>query len=134
MRAHDRRKHPRLRKNFQVILCKYGLNFPIEGSSVNISQGGAFIKTKNWRSFKIHDQAVMAVYLPPEFTGQNKTIGLQGGAVIARVDEEKEAIGIQFIKNFRQFEPISPLRAAGGGQREMLEVAGVRLEAVPGEK
>ena len=113
MRIHDRRKHPRLRQNFQVKLSTHGFGFSIEGTSVDISQGGAFIKTKNWRSFKVDDQAVIAVYLPPEFTGQNKTIGLQGRAVIARVDQEQEGIGLIFIKYFRQFELISPSRAAG---------------------
>ena len=112
MRIHDRRQHPRLRENFQVILRKYGLDFSIEGTSVNISQGGAFIKTKNCRSFKVDDQAVIAFYLPPEYTGQTETIGLQGRAVIARVDHKQKGIGVKFIKHFRQFEPISPSRAA----------------------
>ena len=113
MRIYDRRQHPRLIENFQVILRKDGLDFSFEGTTVNISQGGAFIKTKNWRSFKVDDQAVIAFYLPPEYTGQTKTIGLQGRAVIARVDQEQEGIGLKFIKYFKQFELISPSRAAG---------------------
>ncbi|MEJ2431566.1 MAG: PilZ domain-containing protein [Deltaproteobacteria bacterium] len=113
MRIHDRRQHPRQRENFQVVLRKYGLDFSIEGTTVNISQGGAFIKTKNWRSFKVDDQAVIAFYLPPKYTGQTKTIGLQGPVVISRVDHEQKGIGVKFIKYFRQFEPIIPSRAAG---------------------
>ena len=113
MKIHDRRRHPRLRENFQVILRKHGLDSSVEGTSVNISQGGAFIKTKKWRSFQVDDQAVIAIYLPPGYTGQTETIGLQGRAVIARVDHEQEGIGVKFIKYFRQFEPISPSRTAG---------------------
>ena len=113
MKIHDRRRQPRLRENFQVILRKYGLDLSVEGTTVNISQGGAFIKTRKWRSFKVNEQAVIAFYLPPEYTGQTKTIGLQGRAVIARVDHEQKGIGVKFIQYFRQFEPISPSRAAG---------------------
>ena len=113
MRIYDRRQHPRLIENFQVILRKDGLDFSFEGTTVNISQGGAFIKTKNWRSFKVDDQAVIAFYLPPEYTGQTKTIGLQGHAVVARVDHKQKGIVVKFIKHFRQFQPIIPSRAAG---------------------
>ena len=113
MKTVDRRKYPRLIKSFQVQLMKEGLEHYFQGMSTNLSQGGAFIKTKNWRSFKVDDQAVIAFYLPAEYTGQTGTIGLQGRAVIARVDHEQKGIGVKFMQYFRQFEPISPSRAAG---------------------
>jgi hypothetical protein len=48
-------------------------------------------------------------FLPPDFTGQNKTIGLQGDAVITRIDRENEGIAVEFIKTFRELEPIDLL-------------------------
>ena len=106
MEAPDRRKYPRLRQSFQVRLFGAGLGHVLEGTSVNVSQGGAFIKTKQWRSFRVSDQAIVAFSLPAEYTGQSKNIQLQGGAVITRVDQENRGIGVAFTRHFKQFEPV----------------------------
>ena len=87
-------------------LLKKELDLSLEGISVDISQEGAFIKIKNWQSFKVRDHAVVAFCLPPKFTGQDETIGLQGGAVVARVDEVYKGIAVKFIKKLKQFKPI----------------------------
>ena len=113
MEAPDRRKYPRLRQSFQVHLFRGGLGHALEGTSVNVSQGGAFIKIKQWRSFRVSDQAIVAFSLPAEYTGQNKNIRLQGGAVISRVDQKNKEIGVEFTRNFKQFEPV-PLSDAVG--------------------
>jgi hypothetical protein len=83
-----------------------GVDLSLEGTSVDLSQGGAFIQVDDWQSFQVHDQAVVTFFLPPEYTGQNTTVTLQGGAVIRRVDQEKGGIGLEFIKNFRQFDRV----------------------------
>lgn len=49
---------------------------------------------------------VLTFYLPPNFTGQNKTIALRGDAVITRIDQENEGIAVEFIKTFKEFERI----------------------------
>jgi c-di-GMP-binding flagellar brake protein YcgR len=112
MRDSDRRKHPRVSQNFQVKLRKEGLERSLQGTSVDLSQGGAFIKTKNWQSFKVRDHAVVAFFLPPKYAGQDKTIGLQGDAMVARVDRKNKGIGVEFTRNFKQFERINALDGA----------------------
>ena len=107
MRDSDRRKHPRLSLSFQVQVLKKEPDLSLEGISVDISQGGAFIKIKNWLFFQAHDQAVIAFFLPPQFTGQDKTISLQGDAVVARVDKKNKGIAVKFKKNLKQFVPVS---------------------------
>ena len=106
MRTSDRRKYPRLSQSFQVQLRKEGRDRALQGTSVDMSQGGAFIKTRNWQSFKVRDHAVVAFCLPSKFTGQDKTIGLQGGAVVARIDKKYKGIAVKFTKKLKQFEPI----------------------------
>ena len=86
------------------MLSDRGLNLPFEGVTENLSQGGAFVKTRNWSNCRINDRTVVAFFLPPSFTGHNETIGLQSTAVIARIDQENEGIGLRFTKNFRNFE------------------------------
>ncbi len=106
MKAPDRRKSPRLRKSFEVQLAKVGLDRSFKGTSVDLSQGGAFIKVDKWRSFRVKDPARIAFLLPPEFTGQEKTIRLKGRAVIARVDHKNRGIAVEFTRNLKQFEPV----------------------------
>jgi c-di-GMP-binding flagellar brake protein YcgR len=106
MEAPDRRKYPRLRQSFQVHLFRGGSGQTLEGTSVNVSQGGAFIKIKEWRSFRVSDQAILAFSLPAEYTGQSKNIRLQGGAVITRIDQKNKGIGVAFTRHFKQFEPV----------------------------
>jgi len=82
------------------------LNLSIEGITTNLSQGGAFIKSKNRHSCQAGAYVFLTFFLPPDFTGQNKTIGLQGDAVITRIDQENGTIAVEFIETFREFERI----------------------------
>jgi hypothetical protein len=113
MEAPDRRKYPRLRQSFRVELFKEGSRHSLDGTSVDVSQVGAFIRTKEWRALKVNDQAVIAFSLPPDYTGQEKTIRLEGEAVITRVDQKNKGIGVEFTRKFRNFKPV-PLADAVG--------------------
>ena len=115
MEAPDRRKYPRLRQNFRVELFKQGSRHPLDGTSVDVSQGGAFIITKEWQTLKVKDYAVVAFSLPPDYTGQEKTIRLMGEAVIKRIDQKNKGIGVEFTKKFRNFEPVPLADAVGQG-------------------
>ena len=83
MRTSDRRKYPRLSQSFKVQLRKEGQDRSLPGTSIDMSQGGAFIKTRNWQSFKVRDHAV-----------------------VARIDKKYKGIGVKFTKKLKQFEPI----------------------------
>lgn len=107
METFDHWKNRRIRRNFPVkVLMKGTDNLSIEGMTVNLSQGGAFIKVNKRLSFQALAPAVLTFFLPPDFTGQDKTIMLQGDVVITGVDEEKKGMEVEFIKTFREFERI----------------------------
>ena len=106
MEVRDHRKNIRVRRNFPVRFFMEDLNLFIEGITTNLSQGGALIKSKNRHSCQAGALVVLTFFLPPDFTGQNETIGLQGDAVITRIDRENEGIAVEFIKTFREFERI----------------------------
>lgn len=101
------RKNVRVRRNFPVRLFIKDSNLFIEGITTNLSQGGAFIKTKNVHSCQAGALAVLTFFLPPDFTGQNETIGLQGDTVITWIDQENKGIAVEFIKTFREFERVN---------------------------
>jgi len=102
----ERRKHIRLNGHFSAKLSRVGLYFPVGGMTDNVDQGGAFIKTKDWDDFQPHDQIVVTLFIPPSFSGQEKTIGLTGPAVVARIVVENEGVAVQFTKPFKQFESL----------------------------
>ena len=114
MKTSDRRKSTRLQYQFPAMLMSHlGAGFPIEGAAINVSQRGAFIKTKRWESFRLQDRAVVTFFIPPDFSGQSKVIGLQGDAVITRVDGEQEGIAVEFLRYLKQFQPITAPEVAG---------------------
>ena len=100
------REHVRLRRHFMTKLAKMGLVRSVEGVSENVSQGGALIKTTSWHVFELHDRAVVTFYLPPRYSGQDRTICLQGIAVITRLEQKKQCLAVRFTKRFKQFQRV----------------------------
>jgi hypothetical protein len=106
MKTLEYRKNVRVWRNFPVRLFIKDSKLFLEGITTNLSQGGAFIKSKNRHSCQAGAHVFLTLFLPHDFTGQNKTIGLQGDAVITRIDLENEGIAVEFINALREFERI----------------------------
>ena len=104
MEARGHRNNIRVRRNFPVRVFNKDLNFSIEGITTSLSQARAFIQSRKRHSCQVGALVVLTFFLPPDFTGQNKTIALRGDAVITRVDQETEGMAVEFIKTFREFE------------------------------
>ena len=100
----DRRRNVRLSRRFSVKFCKMGLYFPIEGVTENIGPFGAFIKLNDLHSFQLHDQIILTLSIPPSFSGQDTTIGLQGSARIIRLVGDNEGVAVKFSGPLKQFE------------------------------
>jgi hypothetical protein len=103
MSSHDHRKDVRLTNNFQVIISKKGRDVSLEGSIINLSQRGAFIKAKAWRAFKVREPVDLTLFLPPGFTGQDRSIGLQGSALVSRTDKKNGGIAVEFLVALKYF-------------------------------
>ena len=109
MAIRDQRRHPRLKKNFQVTLNKRvpgNQDLLLKGNTLDLSQGGAFIKTEGWHLLDSGELTELTVFLPPDFTGVDTPIRLQGDSIITRIDREKEGIAVKFIKTFKEFDRI----------------------------
>ena len=100
----DRRSKVRLNRRFSVRFCKVGLYFPVEGVTENIGPFGAFIKLDGLHSFQLHDQIILTLFIPPSFSGQETTIGLQGSAQIIRLVGDNEGVAVKFTGSLKQFE------------------------------
>lgn len=106
MCAFYQRKNVRVRRYFSVSLCNEDLNLRVRGITANLSQDGALIRVETSHSLRAGIPVMLTFFLPPEFTGQNKSIGLQGEAVISRIDEASAGIAVEFCKALRQFERV----------------------------
>ena len=110
MSISDRRRHTRLRKSFQVTLHKRVSGISdvlLEGNTLDLSQGGALIKTGGWHSFKPIELTELTLFLPPDFTGRDTPLGLRGTAIVRRVERLEKGIAVEFINELRQFRPIT---------------------------
>jgi hypothetical protein len=92
-----------------VTLFNKKLNLFVHGVTANLSQYGAFVQIQPCDFFGLGTPLTITVFLPPEFTGQDEAIRLQGEAVISRIDEANGGIAVKFCKALRQFERIYKL-------------------------
>ncbi len=114
MENQDRRKRKRFALQWSATIhsqLESGLS--IDAVAQDLSPAGAFLKTENWRSFQVNDRTLLTFFLPADFTGQKGTIGLQGSAVITRIDQENEGIGVQFVENLKQFQRVTTPEVSG---------------------
>ena len=100
----ERRGNVRLSRRFSVRFCKVGLYFPVEGVTENVGPCGAFIKVNDLHAFQLHDQIILTLSIPPSFSGEEKTIGLQGSAQIIRLVGDNEGVAVKFTGPLNQFE------------------------------
>jgi hypothetical protein len=99
----ERRRAVRLSRRFSVRFCKVGLYFPVEGVTENIGSCGAFIKLNDLHTFQIGDRIILTLSLPPSFSGQERTIRLQGSAQIIRLVGDNEGVAVEFTGSLKQF-------------------------------
>ena len=99
--------------NFPAKLANKKTGVSIDGVTENISQVGAFIKTRNWSAFRTNDPVSVAISLPSILSDQIANVDMEGPAIIAGVDEDNEGIAIQFMRSFRQFERVGETEVAG---------------------
>lgn len=100
------RKHLRIQRQFSVSLHNQDLNLQVQGVTSNLSQHGALIRVESHHPFQLGTPTVVTLVLPPEFTGHNKFIRLQGEAAISRIDVASKGIAVEFSNALRQFERV----------------------------
>ena len=106
----DQRTHIRLKKNFQVTLHKRVpgyLDLLLKGNTLDLSRDGSFIKTEDWHLFKPNEVTELTFFFPTGFSGKDAPIGLQGSAIVKRVDKVREGIAVEFINELGDFKQIS---------------------------
>ncbi len=94
----EKRKHPRLRKPFRIILHA-GKRNTIPGQVVNISEGGALIKLQNWSGFSKNEKVILEIYPWQGGAGQVSASIIKVSGMIRRIEDQKHQVSVVFIKN-----------------------------------
>ena len=85
------------------------LNLFVQGVTANLSQYGAFVPIQPYYSIRAGTPLIVTVFLPPKFTGQDKTTRFQKEGIISRINEANKGIAVEFRKPLRQFERVGEL-------------------------
>ena len=107
--GYENRTHMRQSCHFPVRITREGMGDTIRGVTENLSQIGAFIKTKNLSDFKINDEVGLFIFIPSLFSARYKSVGMQGAGIITRVDQENQGVAVQFRTNFKEFGRIGEI-------------------------
>jgi len=114
MTFRERRKYVRISRQFTTVLSSSEGKYETVGITENISQGGVYVKTINWRAFRAGDQTIFTLFLPPSFTDKNRTLGLRGNAVVRRIDFRNQGIALEFNKKLQEFEKLIDIENSRG--------------------
>jgi hypothetical protein len=112
MARREERHHVRFNRPFVTEVLNLESHHLARGVTENVSQGGAFVKTKDWRAFKVNDQMMVTFFIPATDPSEGPVVGLRGAATVTRIDHQSEGIAVKFETNFQSFEKISELEAS----------------------
>jgi hypothetical protein len=114
MKIKKRLENSGFRHKSKVEIFKEGLDFSIKGMTEKIGQKSAFIKTKDWQSFQVGDSTILKFILPTDYAG------FQGEAIVQEIDQENEGVMVEFIRSFKQLEPVSTPDVSGKARYKSL--------------
>jgi tetratricopeptide (TPR) repeat protein len=126
-----KREHGRCSGYFVAELARAGTTEPVSGVTQNIGQSGAFIKVKEWRSFRVNEEVFVAIFLPSVLSDESTTVRMEGRGLITRVDEEHEGVAVEFNSCFRQFKRHNELEVPGKVRYKKLAHYLSALETTP---
>ena len=105
MDSFERREYTRTLNNFRTNIKLTRTSEEVDGVTLDLSQGGAFVTSSALPDFQKDERAEMRLFLPPEFTGQTDTLTLTGPAVIKRVEQNRQGVAVKFLKELKTFKP-----------------------------
>jgi FHA domain/Tetratricopeptide repeat/PilZ domain len=85
----------------------------VTGITENLSQIGAFIKTKEWHKFAVNDEVSVCITLPSLLSPHGVPSSVEGTGLIARIDPANEGVGVHFSRSINRFKRIGKVQIPG---------------------
>ena len=106
LEVEEQRRHHRIERGFPLLIWVGEAAECLAGTTVDLSQSGAFIRTEDWHHFRVGDQALLICTLPAEFSGQDRRICIRGKTLIRRIDGRRMGIAVEFSSALKAFERV----------------------------
>ena len=109
----DNREFMRISSQLPAELSMGTLGPKVTGITENLSQIGAFIKTKEWHKFAVNDQVSVCITLPSLLSPHGVPTSVQGTGLIARIDAANEGVGVHFSASINRFKRLGNVQIPG---------------------
>jgi len=107
------REFMRIRSHLPAELSMGTSGPKVTGITENLSQIGAFIKTKEWQKFAVNDEVSVSITLPSLFSPHGVPTSVEGTGLIARIDPVNEGVGVHFSRTINRFKRIGKVQIPG---------------------
>jgi len=111
--SYHNREFMRISSHLPAELSTGTLGPKITGITENLSQIGAFIKTKEWHKFAVNDQVSVCITLPSLLSPHGVPTSVEGTGLIARIDPVNEGVGVHFSRSLNRFKRIGKIQIPG---------------------
>lgn len=111
--GYHNREFMRIRSHLPVELSTGTMGAKVTGVTENLSQIGAFIKTKEWHKFAVNDQVSVCITLPSLLSPHDVPTSVEGTGLIARIDPVNEGVGVHFSRSINRFKRIGEIQIPG---------------------
>jgi hypothetical protein len=96
-RLGDKRKDVRTKRPLEVTLSQGDLP-PIQGDIINISQGGALLKLRDWDRFTAGEMVRLEIYSPHSSSGRTPGEAIRFLGLVKRVEAKERTLAIAFVE------------------------------------
>ena len=109
----DNREFMRISSQLPAELSMGTFGPRVTGMTENLSQIGAFIKTKEWHKFAVNDQASVCITLPSLLSPHGLPTSVHGTGLVARIDAVNEGVGVHFSGSIHRFKRMGNVQIPG---------------------
>jgi len=96
-RLGEKRKHVRTKRRLEVTLSKGDLP-SIQGDIINISQGGALLKLRDWTRFTVGEEVRLKIYPPHSSSSKTPAQAVWLFGLIKRVEAKERKLAVAFLE------------------------------------
>ncbi|HVO85016.1 MAG TPA: FHA domain-containing protein [Syntrophobacteria bacterium] len=109
----NNREFMRISSHLPAELSTGTVGVKVTGMTENLSQVGAFIKTKEWYKFAVNDEVSVCITLPSLLSPHGVPTSVEGTGLIARIDPVNEGVGVHFSRSINRFKRIGKVQIPG---------------------
>jgi len=97
----ERRKYPRLKKRFNVVVSSERRDVRLPGEIVNVSGIGALIEFQDRSSFTLDQKVELEIYLRGMHAKEGDEVDIKVSGEIKRIEERDKHVAVMFLEEIK---------------------------------